>query len=159
MTYCTASEENIGKGRCNHVAHQVYNESTQSFLERTSQSFPQSKNTVNFDTWEYLNMNFPQQTKKAYEDFLQYSHCVSLQQYKIALWKEMIFDQESRMEYQNKVESLDRQRRILHDQSMESVKSLNKYASLLHVDPFLDIPITHENRTDIADALFNLVTQ
>lgn len=22
LTYCTASEENIGKGRCNHIAHQ-----------------------------------------------------------------------------------------------------------------------------------------
>lgn len=36
MTYCSASEENIGKGRCNHIAHQRINESQKDFLERTS---------------------------------------------------------------------------------------------------------------------------
>lgn len=34
LTYCTSSEENIGKGRCNHIAHQKENESNNDFLER-----------------------------------------------------------------------------------------------------------------------------
>ena len=34
LTYCTASEERIGKGRCNHVDHQVANESEGQFAER-----------------------------------------------------------------------------------------------------------------------------
>ena len=34
MTYCTASEENVGKGRCNHIAHQRLDESTKEFCER-----------------------------------------------------------------------------------------------------------------------------
>lgn len=34
MTYCSASEENRGKGRCNHVAHQNIGESTQDFINR-----------------------------------------------------------------------------------------------------------------------------
>ena len=26
LTYCTASEENIGKSRCDHIAHQKFGE-------------------------------------------------------------------------------------------------------------------------------------
>ena len=34
MTYCTASEENIGKGRCNHVLHQIDGETAEAFVKR-----------------------------------------------------------------------------------------------------------------------------
>lgn len=34
LTYCSASEENIGKGRCNHIDHQKSNETKQEFLNR-----------------------------------------------------------------------------------------------------------------------------
>lgn len=34
MTWCTSSEENVGKGRCNHIVHQNKDENTQSFVER-----------------------------------------------------------------------------------------------------------------------------
>lgn len=36
ITYCTASPENRGKGRCNHIAHQEENESIQDFMTRVS---------------------------------------------------------------------------------------------------------------------------
>lgn len=36
LTFCSASEENRGKGRCNHVTHQKENESTDEFMERIS---------------------------------------------------------------------------------------------------------------------------
>lgn len=36
LTYCTASEENIGKGRCNHIAHQRPDESPDEFCERAN---------------------------------------------------------------------------------------------------------------------------
>lgn len=36
LTYCTASEENIGKGRCNHIAHQKMGESNLEFMEALS---------------------------------------------------------------------------------------------------------------------------
>lgn len=36
MTYCTASEENIGKGRCNHLTHQGDHENQLDFMERVS---------------------------------------------------------------------------------------------------------------------------
>lgn len=34
LTWCTANEENRGKGRCNHVSHQNQNESSEEFMER-----------------------------------------------------------------------------------------------------------------------------
>lgn len=37
LTYCTASDENIGKGRCNHVAHQKAGEINDNFLKRISE--------------------------------------------------------------------------------------------------------------------------
>ena len=37
LTYCTASEENIGKGRCNHCAHQNKGESMEEFMTRANQ--------------------------------------------------------------------------------------------------------------------------
>lgn len=37
LTYCNASEENIGKGRCNHIAHQRAGESMQSFMNRANE--------------------------------------------------------------------------------------------------------------------------
>lgn len=33
LTQCTASEENIGKGRCNHIAHQQEGQSVEEFIE------------------------------------------------------------------------------------------------------------------------------
>lgn len=36
LTYCTAPEDLIGKGRCNHIAHQGTNESKTEFLNRIS---------------------------------------------------------------------------------------------------------------------------
>lgn len=37
LTYCTSDTENIGKGRCNHVAHQLPTESKEDFINRLSQ--------------------------------------------------------------------------------------------------------------------------
>lgn len=35
LTYCTSSEENMGKGRCNHIIHQNSDESAIHFISRT----------------------------------------------------------------------------------------------------------------------------
>ena len=40
LTYCTADDEHVGKGRCNHVAHQKVGETQEAFLERASQAIP-----------------------------------------------------------------------------------------------------------------------
>ena len=49
LTYCTATEENLGKGRCNHLLHQSSKESMESFLERIDK--------------EILNLNFEGEQK------------------------------------------------------------------------------------------------
>ena len=38
MSFCVASEEDRGRGRCNHIAHKMENETTDEFVERISQS-------------------------------------------------------------------------------------------------------------------------
>ena len=38
ITWCVASEENRGKGRCNHIAHQNKGESTNDFIKRVNNS-------------------------------------------------------------------------------------------------------------------------
>lgn len=38
LTYCTESEENIEKRRCNHMEHQLYNENVKDFLLRIGKS-------------------------------------------------------------------------------------------------------------------------
>lgn len=34
LTYCSATEENLGKGRCNHVGHARNDESPEYFSKR-----------------------------------------------------------------------------------------------------------------------------
>ena len=34
LTYCSASEENVGKGRCNHIGHERDGESPEHFSRR-----------------------------------------------------------------------------------------------------------------------------
>lgn len=52
MTYCSAAEDLVGKGRCNHIAHQLSKESRENFLNRMSE------NEVNYGKYmpdeEYL---------------------------------------------------------------------------------------------------------
>ena len=38
LTYCSATEENIEKRRCNHIIHQNNNESINDFLKRANLS-------------------------------------------------------------------------------------------------------------------------
>lgn len=44
MTWCTADEENIGKGRCNHVAHQKVGETQEEFMERANKLLSNDSN-------------------------------------------------------------------------------------------------------------------
>ena len=39
LTFCTASEENIGKGRCNHLLHQSPGETTENFIDRVNKVY------------------------------------------------------------------------------------------------------------------------
>lgn len=60
LTYCTATEENIGKGRCNHICHQKVGESEASFMARANQEIYRIKelsNSINFTTMEREALN------------------------------------------------------------------------------------------------------
>ena len=46
ITYCTASEEDRGKGRCNHIVHQDKNESIEQFTERYNKMIEESSNVT-----------------------------------------------------------------------------------------------------------------
>lgn len=57
ITYCSASEENIGKGRCNHIAHQKECQSKEDFI----------KSVNNEDKFEKIkNLEF-EDLKKLYD--------------------------------------------------------------------------------------------
>ena len=43
ITYCTATDENIGKGRCNHIGHQKDEESQEDFVNRIESEIKLSK--------------------------------------------------------------------------------------------------------------------
>ena len=45
MSFCSSNSENIGKKRCNHIAHQGIHETTNEFMDRTSNYFNIEKYT------------------------------------------------------------------------------------------------------------------
>lgn len=53
LTYCTAVDENIGKGRCNHITHQTINETNEEFLKRISDE----------NNMKTVSMNIPPEIK------------------------------------------------------------------------------------------------
>ena len=54
LTYCSADEHNIGKGRCNHVSHAKNGESQEKFLERTTKVVSiLKKKEYDADEWEF----------------------------------------------------------------------------------------------------------
>lgn len=64
LTYCSASEENVGKGRCNHVSHQGKNESMEDFMMRANKEHIQSSSL--FKSFEKYN----EEAKKRREGML-----------------------------------------------------------------------------------------
>lgn len=77
FTYCQASDENIGKGKCNHIAHQQNNETHDEFCERTDFSL-QFNNTLellkDYDSESLSNpIRFGQVEEKYH---LTYDECV-----------------------------------------------------------------------------------
>lgn len=43
LTYCSATDENVGKGRCNHIGHQKDKESQEDFVNRIESEIKLSK--------------------------------------------------------------------------------------------------------------------
>lgn len=74
MTYCSATDENVGKGRCNHIIHQHSGETNLEFTQRAAIAFDQNnsledkeyqegvkylenRNEHSLKTAEYLDLN------------------------------------------------------------------------------------------------------
>lgn len=48
LTWCTADDEHVGKGRCNHVTHQKQGESPDDFLDRVNDEFSKNISIADF---------------------------------------------------------------------------------------------------------------
>ena len=62
ITYCNANGENIGKGRCNHIAHQNKDESIEDFFNiiediKISKVSNNSQNNNGIDIERIKNLN------------------------------------------------------------------------------------------------------
>lgn len=57
LTYCSATEENVGKGRCNHVGHALKGESQVDFLERTNKTLEMLKSEDEYSLSEVYIKN------------------------------------------------------------------------------------------------------
>ena len=66
LTYCSASDANIGKGRCNHIGHALKNEKQEEFLERVnkmsdilnkSEGYPRNSSDIKFLEEQFKNFN------------------------------------------------------------------------------------------------------
>lgn len=55
LTYCTSSEENIGKGRCNHIDHQRLNETNQEFIDRISPNTAPKTININKNKEDFID--------------------------------------------------------------------------------------------------------
>lgn len=55
ITYCTATEDNMGKGRCNHISHQGKQESAEEFVDRANKIIEIGKQDTNLGDPEYDN--------------------------------------------------------------------------------------------------------
>lgn len=75
LTYCSAKEENIGKGKCNHIGHQKENESASTFTERVT--FEKDVNDILNILGEYddhkINSSTIEHKKESYH--LNYKDC------------------------------------------------------------------------------------
>lgn len=66
LTYCTASDENLGKGRCNHISHQGVNQTKEDFLNSLS------------DTCKILNYNYISKETKVQTTFLDENNILNI---------------------------------------------------------------------------------
>lgn len=163
LTYCSAPLELRGKGRCNHVGHANDGESAREFCERIEReqgvARTYGRDEINMDTWETLELNFPKEAEKAKENMVSYTGFIDIMNYRLALMHEDVYDAESRMEFQEKVMQMDRQRRDLHNAAMSSMNTMNRLANRLRLDPFFAGDVTDTNRNNVGEALIQFVTE
>ena len=88
-----------------------------------------------------------------FDTFISYANTVITQQVMTPLWKVMYEGQE----FRDKVESLDRTRRLEHDAAIGGVRILNQMSEKLGLEPFADIDVT--DRFAVADFIGTYVNE
>lgn len=164
ITWCSANEENLGKGRCNHLEHQKINETVTDFINRINiQSKPELENRImnshaNFESYEDLVLNYPTQCKSASIRFNNYYNHVKNMEWKISYmttFELKYLDKDTRGEYFNKIHNLEVKRVQLHDYCLKEVEVLNELTKKLKIKPFIKGNCTSANRDHVAEALFD----
>lgn len=164
LTWCTAPVDKIGMGRCNHIDHQKPGESTTEFINRINiknnpvEEKRINKNHANYETYDYLEINYPYQTREAFGNFNKYYSHVKWMEWKITLMIKIDLpnlDNETRGEYFEKIHNMEVERVKLHDIVLSSVKALNDLSSKLEIEPFIKGNCDTENRDDVAKAIFD----
>lgn len=62
-------------------------------------------------------------------------------------------------EYRDAVQAMDAQRRSKHNVAMDTINQLNRLSVSKGLEPFYDGPIDHDHRTEIGDAVGNIVNE
>ena len=62
-------------------------------------------------------------------------------------------------EYRQAVEPLDHHRRSKHNVAMDAINQLNRMCKAVGVEPFYDGPVDHEHRTQVGDAIGEIVNE
>lgn len=178
FTYCTADEENRGKGRCNHLLHKEGSESLESFMTRASEiqqkiEIDSIKNNMKDGEFSeesllyirnYIKKGKPENVEKEdFDDFCNYyknfedsssKYIEAVIEHKYSLKHAPKDDVK---EFQRIISEADGKRVAAHNNLIVNLKVLNKFS-----EDFMGLPPVYKgnisddsiNRTKIADSLF-----
>lgn len=62
-------------------------------------------------------------------------------------------------EWRDAVEKLDSSRHSKHEVAMDAINQLNRLSKAVGLEPFYDGPVDHEHRTEVGDAIGNIVSE
>jgi hypothetical protein len=164
LTWCIASPDNFGKGRCNHVDHQMDGESRTEFVNRIAakknplEADRIESSHVNLRSYGWLKLNYPAQVERAEFNFRNYYNHVKNMEWKISLMVQDeigYLDADGKREFNDRVFAMESKRVELHDKCLSSVKEMNDLCKRLDLDPLVTGNVGTENRDNVAKALFD----
>lgn len=165
LTYCTADDEHIGRGRCNHLAHQLKNETCEDFIRRMESEYKARENdemnddkVTSKDPYEDLpeedrpesvtdidmakailkalsKTEHAEELNKSLASLEEYSHHVANMTLRIKMLRFRI-DDFGIKEYQERVMQLDRERKSKHTIAIGKVARINDLCESAGLPPF-----------------------
>lgn len=184
ITYCSAKEENIGKGRCTHIDHQKPNESTEEFIKRMEEKskkdipaetktkeptdpyadLPEEDRVVSDTDMAHAIIKslkkgeYKEEVEKDLRALEEYSIHVASMSNRIKYFRFRI-DDWGLGEYQQQVMKLDRERKEKHTYALGKLADLNSIATKAGLPPIYqgDIDVNdRQERHRAADFIFRL---